>query len=364
MIAMAPRGVDDVEARLCREWGGIRDSAAIAGSLAAEHMRALIYGATADHHERTGMAPSIHTARLLASARRAIGLVWPQYGHDPSADDICEVALNQMKALGDAVDTGSGQWLATPVRIVAVGESTGYLLVGTAPAEAVHRALGVTPTCVGTSRFVGETVFDSKGNEDLMVAMDTWLACKQTLASWTTQVLTHYESRMQTVEGLSAEHLELYAPDVMRTQRRPGRWIAARQVARALNGPRLCRPQERYARAWDRPFYLAHFGYKHGSLTLNRAAQVPADVTLRLCFGLDNIVRTPRRVSIVRQRETFSIDRPLMLPSPEARAYALGWKSPTQDKPDRLTFHANAMPFVVHALERLAVSPAINGEVA
>lgn len=360
MIAIAQRGIDDAEASLCREWHGIRDPAALASTLAAEHMRALIYGAMVSHR-RAGVAPSIHTARLLASARRAVGLVWPQYAHRPPAPDICAVTLDQMKALGDAVDTGSGQWLAAPLRIVAPKDGSRYLLVGTAPTQAAHRTLGVPPTCAGTSRFVGAAVFEAKGNDDLVVSIDAWLGHQQPLAAWTAHLLAHHESHMETVEGLSAEHLELYAPDVIQAQRRTGRWIAAGQIGRPLDGPRLCRPQDRYASNWERPFYLAHFGYKHGVMTLRRTAPVTRDLALRLRYGLDTVLQTPRRVSIVRQRETFSIDRPLVLPQPEARVYELGWKPAPQDNPDRLTFHANAMPFVVHALQRLAVTPAMSG---
>jgi hypothetical protein len=242
---------------------------------------------------------------------------------------------------------------------VARKDNSRYLLVGAATAQAVHRTLGVPPTCAGTSRFVGAAVFEAQGNEDLVVSVDSWLGHQQPLAAWTAQVLSHHEGRMDTVEGLSAEHLELYAPDVIQAQRRPGRWIPAGQIGRPLDEPRLCRPQDRYARNWDRPFYLAHFGFKDGALTLRRTAPVSRDLTLRLCFGLDILLQTPRRVSIVRQRDTFWMDRPLMLPQPEARVYALGWKDAAQDSPDRLTFHADAMPFVVHALQRLAVTPTI-----
>lgn len=358
MITLVQRRIEEVEASLCREWQGIRDPAALASTLAAEHMRALVYGAAAAHRG-TGAVPSTHTARLLASARRAVELVWPQYTHRPPTPDICAVTLEQMEAIGDVADTGSGQWLAAPVRLVALEGGSRCLLVGAAPIPAVHHTLGMPPTCAGTSRFVRASVFEAQGNEELVVSVDGWLGHQQPLAAWTAQVLSHHEDRMDTVEGLSAEHLELYAPDVIQAQRRTGRWIAAGQIGRSLDGPRLCRPQNRYAKIWDRPFYLAHFGFKEDALTLRRAVPVYHDLTLRLRFGLDTMPKTPRRVSIVRQRETFWMDHPLVLPQPEARAYALGWKQAAQDNPDRLTFHADAMPFVVHALRRLAVSPTI-----
>lgn len=358
MIALAQRRIDEVEASLCREWQGIRDPAALAGTLAAEHMRALIYGATAGHRG-AGAVPSIHTARLLASARRAVELVWPQYAHRPPTPDICAVALEQMEAIGDAASIGSGQWLAAPLRIVAPKDGSHYLLVGAVPAHAVHRTLGVPPTCAGTSRFVTATVLEAQGSEDLAVSVDDWFGHQQPLAAWTAQVLSHHEGRMDTAEGLSAEHLELYAPDVIQAQHRTGRWIAAGQIGRPLSGLRLCRPQGHYARIWDRPYYLAHFEFKDGALMLRCTAPVSHDLTLRLRFGLDIVLQTPRRVSIACQRETFWMDRPSTLPQPEERVYALGWKHAARDSPDRLTFHADAMPFVVHALQRLAVTPTI-----
>lgn len=361
MITMAHRELDDVEARLCYEWHGIRDSAAIASTLAAEHMRALIYGAYADHRQLSAPAPSIHTARLLASARRAVGLLWPKYGHDPSKPDVCEVMLDSMKALGDVVDIGSGQWLAAPLRIVAAEDRSGYLILGAAPAAVIHQALGVAPIYAGASRIVDAEGLDAKTNYDLVLSLDTWLGHHQSLVSWTAKLLTHFESQMKALEGLSTEHLELYAPDVMQAQRRSGRWIAARQVSHALTGPRLCRPLERYSPKWGRPSYLAHFEHAEGGLTLRRAVQVPADTTLRLRFGLDTTMRTPRRIAITWEGDTFSIDRPLMLPSPEGRIYALGWSAPGESTPDCLRFHAKAMPFVVHALQRIHVSLAIDG---
>jgi hypothetical protein len=360
VIAIAQRRIADAEASLCREWRGIRDPAALASTLAAEHMRALIYGATVAQRGARAV-PSIHTARLLASARRAVELVWPQFAHRPPAPDICAATLGQMEAIGDAADTGGGQWLATPLRIVAPKDNSRYLLVGAAPAQAARRRLGAALTCAGTSRFVDAVAFEAKDNDELLVSVDGWLGYQQPLAAWTAQLLARHDARMEAVEGLSAEHLELYAPDVLQGQRRTGRWIAAGQIGRALDGPRLCRPQDRYASSWDRPFYLAHFGFKDGALTLRRTAPVTHDLALRLRFGLDTVLQTPRRVSIVRQRETFSMDRPLTLPQPEARVYALGWKQAVQEDSDRLTFHADAMPFVVQALQRLAVTPAISG---
>ena len=358
MIALVQRQVSEVEVFLCHKWQGLRDGTSLASTLAAEHMRALIYGAAAAH---TGakVAGSVHTTRLLTSARRAVELVWPQYAHHPPTSDICAATLKQMETIGDAVDVGSGQWLAAPLRIVAPKEGSRYLLVGAAPAQGVHHRLGETPTCNGTSRFVGAAVLKVQESNELVVSVDGWLGYHQPLAEWTAQMLSHHESRMDIVEGLSAEQLEIYAPDMIQFQRQSGRWVAAKQIGRSLDGLRLCRPQDGHARTWDRPYYLAHFEFKDSVHTVRRAAPISRDLTLRLRFGLDIVLQTPRRISIVRQGDTFSVDRPMMLPLPEARVYALGWKQAAHDHPDRIIFHADAMPFVVHALQRLAIAPTI-----
>jgi hypothetical protein len=356
MIAVAERQIDDVEASLCREWRSVRDSGALAYALAAEHMRALMYG-NAIAHQGNGAAPSIRTLRLLTGARRAVELVWPHYAHEATAPDTCSIALGQMKALGDVVDVGSGQWIATPLRIIAAKEGTRYLLTGTAPAPVAHRRFGAPPICAGTSRYIEAAELRTSGNDDLVASFDDWLGHQQPLMVWTAQVIAQHEARMESVEGASAEHLELYAPDVSRTQRRTGRWIAAGEIGRPIEGPRLCRPQDRYAKSWDRPLYLAHFGFKSGALALRRTALVAHGITLRLRFGLDVMLQTPRRAAITLQRETFSIDRPIALPEPETRIYALAWNQDRSDGQDRLIFHADAMPFVKHAFQRLAITP-------
>jgi hypothetical protein len=264
-----------------------------------------------------------------------------------------------MEAIGDTINIGSGEWLTAPLRIVAPSDGSYYLLLGTAPIKVAHRTIGVSPTCAATSRFVDAAAFAARGNKDLVISVDGWLGHQEPLAAWTAQVLSHHRERMNTVEGLSAGHLELYAPDVIHAQHRTGRWLAAGRIDRPLGGPRLCRPRDQYAKKWDRPFYLAYFGFKDGALTLSRTAPVSHDLTRRLSFGLDLLLQTPRRVSIIQQHDTFRIDHPLMLPQPEARVYALGWKHAAQDNPDQLTFHAAAMPFVMRVLRRLAVTPTI-----
>jgi hypothetical protein len=356
VISLATRAIDEVEAGLCREWQGIRDARALAETLAAEQMRGLIYGAAAVPRGFEA-SRTVHTARLHASARRAVELLWPRFSGDRPASDLCSATLERMGEIGDAVRTTSGEWLASPLRIVGPpADSMRYLVVGAAPAQAVHQRLGIQPVCAGVSRFVGAGVLEARGNDDLIVSVDDWLGHQEPLEIWTARLLASHEPRMEVVGGLAADHLELYAPDISRAQRRTGRWVPAQHIGKPLEGPRLCRPQDRYARSWDRPYYVAHFEFTHGALALRRAASVSRDLTLRLAFGFDIMLGTPRRVSIMRHAQAFSIDRPLTLPQPESRAYALGWTSPSPGHEERLAFHPDAMPFVERSLQRLSVA--------
>jgi hypothetical protein len=270
-----------------------------------------------------------------------------------------------METLGDAVAIGGGHWVAAPLRLVASDDTLRYLLIGAAPAHAAHQRLGIMPACAGPSRFVTEHKFKARGTDDLVQPIDVWLGEAHPLDRWTAQVLAAHEARMEAVQDLSAEQLDIYAPDVARSQRRSGVWVPAGQVGRAFDGVRLCRPQDRYARNYDRPYYLAHFEFRSGRLSLRSCASVSRDITLRLRFGLDAQMNTLRQLSLAISGSTFSIDRPLSLPFPEARVYALGWQDQTEtETSDKLTFHADALPFVTHALRRLCINPSITSRSA
>lgn len=356
MTSMSQLTLDEAETGLAEVWRCSVGRPALASTTAAEHMRTLLYGASIAQRNATA-SRTLHTTRLLGSARRAVELLWPQYVRQPAQGDVCFTTLQRMRSIGDAVDTGSGQWLAAPSRIVSPSDGDWHLLLGAAPADAAHRKLGVVPACAGASRFVESAVFEAPGNHDLAISPDAWFGELPPLPQWTAQVLAAHETRMEALNGLSAEQLEIYAPDVARAQRRQGRWLPAGQISRALGDVRLCRPQDRYAKKWDRPYYLAHFDFKDGALSLRRAAPIKGEFTLRLRFGFDIALQTPRRLSITALHGAFSIERPLTLPEPEDRVYALGWHDGVpEDGAEKLTFHAHAMPFVLHAFKRLSIT--------
>ena len=362
MITIAHRTINEVEAILAHRLQCVGEKAALASATAAEHIRALIYGAAMVQPDAFADC-TVHTTRLTTSARRVVELAWPEYSSRVSVDsrapnlDLSLSTLQRMAALGDAVDTGGGRWLAAPLRIVAAESGGDFLLIGAAPSIAVHQRLGVAPFCSGASRFVGQVVLDAGGSADLVQSADEWMGPLPALKEWTLQVLAAHEARMEAVDGLPTEQLEIYAPEVARAQRRTGRWVPAKQIGIHIDGPRPCRPLERYTQSWDRPQYLAHFHLRHGELELRRAATIPRELALRLCFGLDVMMQTPRQQAITYHRETFSIDRPLTLPKPESRIHALGWQDYAgQGGSDKLTFQARALPFVTRAFRRLSIN--------
>lgn len=358
MIDVTQRSLQKVEARLASRLRCPPDSSSIAATTVAEHIRATLFGAFLANGRQT-----IHTTRLLANARRALLLAWPRPpGGRPAlepiavSDGFCNTILRNMADIGDLWEAGRGQWLPTPLQLVRSDDPEHALVLGTTPLSLAEETLNASISRAGPSRFV-----DPRGIKDLGASqtVDAWLGAMPPLDEWTTHTIATTEARMEKVGGLAAEQLEIYAPDVLRNQRRNGRWIPAAEVGHALSEPRVCRPRPQYAARYDRPHYLAHFAFQDGGLSLQRQALLSREVSLRLRFGLDVRLGTLRQITISQSKETFAIDKPLMLPNPESRAFALGWPDRNAEPSvERLTFHNDTLPFVLHALRRLSIAPA------
>jgi hypothetical protein len=337
-----------------------QDRSAVIASGVAEQIRAVLFGAMSGDRTQT-----VHTLRLLATARRAVDVAWPLYpdvstsfSRPPPKEDYCNDVLRRLAVVGDAWDSGKGQWIATPLRVVTSGQSAHALVLGSAPLRAVEERLGTGVSCAGAARFISTIGLKEQG---LSQDFDTWLGPAQPLDLWTANFIAAAEAGMEKVGGLHVDQLEVYGPDILRSQRRNGRWISVDQISKRLDGIRLCRPKARYAQQYDRPSYLGYFDYKDGSHVLHRHAAVPQDMSLRLRFGLDIQLRTPRSFALALKGDVFTVEKPLMLPEPESRVYALGWRSRMSVADNEtLTFHSHALPFVVRALERLSIQPTIS----
>jgi len=367
MIVLSERSLEQTETAIARAFLCVADRTAVASAVAAEHIRALLYGACVLPRD-SSPASTVHTTRLLTNARRAVDLTWPcEINHDASSEphtaagDLCTSTLERMHMLGDAADVGRGQWIATPLRIIALDGVNDCMVVGSAPIAALKHSLGLPIACAGVSRFTGIKHLTKAEHRVIVQSMDDWLGPWTPLSAWTAQMLASHDSRMEPSHGLSVEQLELYAPDILRGQQRTGRWIPAGHVGRAIDGVRLCRPRGAFARTYNRPHYLARFDFRDGALSLRSSVSIAHEVTLRLRFGLDLLLNSPRRISITASAPTFAIERPSPLPDPESRVYALGWDDPAADVPsERLIFRSHAMPFVLHALQRLSITPHIS----
>lgn len=366
MIALAERSLTQTEAAVGHALRCVGNRPALVSAVAAEHIRAMLYGACVLARESSATS-TIHTTRLLTSARRAVDLTWRRDANldgstEPQAAevDICTSILERMRVLGDAADVGRGQWIATPLRIVALDGAGDCMVVGSAPIAALRQNYGLPIVCAGASRFTGIKSLTKPEHRAIVQPIDDWLGRSTTVSAWAAKVLASHESRMEQSHGLSVEQLELYAPDILRGQQRMGRWIPAGHVSRAIDGVRLCRPRGAFARAYSRPHFLARFDFKDGTLSLRSSVSIAHEETLRLRFGLDQLLKSPRGISITTSGLTFTIERPSTLPDPENRIYALGWSDPTANNPsERLTFSNCAMPFVLHALKRLSITPHI-----
>jgi hypothetical protein len=357
--------LEKIEAELTSVFRCPKDASLIAGGIVSEHIRATLFGALHD----TSRAQTVHTTHLLSNARRAFQLTWHKsldahhaFNTTTAAKDFCGDMLRRIAQLGDAWEADKGQWLTTPLRAVVMDSSNRCLVIGSSPLPLAESRLNTAISCAGASRFSDVAYVKDHSLEQ---TVDAWLGGAKSLADWTANIIEASESRMEQVGGLSADQLEIYAPDILRNQRRPGRWIAGGEVSRVFAETRLCRPKLQYAPQYNRPHYLAHFAFKNGSLSLQSHAVVARDVSLRLRFGLDMRLATPRQLAIVQAAQTFTIDKPLVLPDPESRVFALG--SPDRDADttsERLTFHNDALPFVLHGLRRLSINPTVTRRVA
>lgn len=348
-----PSKIKDI---IAHELGIVHGDLPLQHALASDHIRSALYGHTVNC-AGTSILPTLHTTRLLTSVRKTLDLLWPSASMHllPSTTlDVAQHTLDKMEHAGDVFDTGGGFWVGTPFRLVGHNEGTPLLIAGGLPNAVVNEATGAAPISAGVTRFctIPSTTLAEKLQTHLQ-SIDTWLGTVEPLREWTKSILAKYEQRMATNQDLSADHLEVYAPDVFEAQKQKGRWMPTSQAFHPLKGVRLCRPLSRFARDWDRPYYLAHFGARSGLNTIIRSALVSYDITLRLRFGLDQILSTPRTAIVIVGNNTCEWEAHYGLPTPESRVLALGW--PTHSGPDRHVFPRLTLPFLEHAFRRLSI---------
>ena len=126
-----------------------------------------------------------------------------------------------------------------------------------------------------------------------MSPIETWLGPSDPLPIWTGNILSAYTKRLSAPDEIDADQLEVYAPDIMRKQRRPTSWVPASHINQALAELRICRPLPALARSWNWPHYLGAFNFAHGGLRLRQSIPVDLDIAARLRFGFDQLLGSP-----------------------------------------------------------------------
>jgi hypothetical protein len=350
-LTLAKISAHNAHALLARELGGSFGDISLRRSLAADHIRSALY-ASASLAIEQNVSPTLHTLRLLTSVRKTLDLLWAGTATEHLRNfrvkgDAAQQTLDSLKEFGDIVDTGGGYWLGTPPRIVRSGDTC--LAIGAAPNAVLKALSGAAPICAGISRFVE---LRSKESAEQTISISEWLGSAQDIQSWTKDLLSQHEQRMQSGNDISADQLEIFAPDLLsRTQKNP--WIPAQAISRPLAGARLCRPVKTVAYVWDRPFYLIHFRFSAGELLVARSVRVDYSLTRRLRFGLSKLYGNSQTVTGTTSRELVELEMPVALPDPEERITALGW--PVPSNPRRVVFHRLAIPFLTEVMGRLAV---------
>jgi hypothetical protein len=362
--ALNQRSKDEIQRALRHEFRCPDSSRALQRALAAEHIRAAVYTATA--YGTSGHFQRVHTGRLMANLRRNLEGFWaPEENADAiraevGNEDPYRSVLNDLNVIGDVFDTGGGFWIAAPLRLVETSDLEVLLVFGGSPKEVVEATFGTQVECAATARFIRRAHLQSTATAlDAVQSLDEWLGHSEPLRSWTNRAISFYHQQLSRAEGTSADALEIYAPDLFRDSRKLGRWMSASEVHQALPELRLCRPRASHARLYDRPYYLGLFDYQHGALALRRSAQVDYETSRRLRFGLDELFNTPRTATLSVGADICLVDLRYTLPEPECRVLALGWAAPSVGAAAPLAFHRAVMPALLKAFQRLSINPAI-----
>lgn len=354
-VALTKIAATDAICLLAEQLECVADVRALQMAVAAEHIRGALYS-NVSRAMAIDVSQSVHTTRLLTRTRKSLELLWPRSALEgPTGQgDSAQLALDALAQLGDIVDTGGGFWIGAPLRLIAHSDGAPACVFGALPSACVKALTGLSPSSVAAARFAS---VPSKVHCEKIVAykqtVDDWLGSEEPLDVWTARLLDEYRARLTPSDDVPADQLEIYAPDLFAARRQNGRWFEARQLTQEINGLRLCRPLERFGQKWNRPFYLAEFGFRSGQVTLTRSATVEPNLTLRLRLGLDRQLNAPRKAVWFTNSDTFDLDLPYGLPEPEQRALGMGW--PSVSHSDRRTFHHFAKPILARAFERLGI---------
>lgn len=359
MITVEAANIEQLQAILAREVDCEVVSDALQRAAIADHIRAMVFGSWT---RPGGDTAPVHTTRILSNVRRTHQIVWPQDSWEHTQlGDLCRQVLDSLALLGDIVSIGNGFWIPGPTTVVELDGVSHLMMTGGLPAQIARTHFGTAVTSAAAFRFMPRRpVLSTSSNVDLLQSIDGWLGHADPLRDWTEATLQQHKERLSIDMDISVDRLEIYTPEIFRDQRKSGRWMRATQIGRPLEGLRLCRIQS-HGRSFVPQHFLATFHFGAGTLTVGRSSHVPGDVSRRLRFGLDSLLETPRRVSIVIDGKQVSFDNSISLPDPEARVLSLAWRNlrTPEDDSELHHFHSNALPLISRALSRVSIVPTL-----
>lgn len=284
----------------------------------------------------------VHTLRLVAEVVRNLsGLLGL---HENAVRTLTIGVLSSLGATGELWRTAGGYWNATPPRVVVLSSGNSFLL-------GAASVLPETVVAQGLVRYLKSTLPQPVAAQPF----DDWLGREDSIETWMEKALRSYRARLQP-SGVSADHLQIYAPDQARHLSR-SRWLNARDFEATGVTQRLCRVSAKPTEVYNRPYFLGEFVRDRDGVQLVGAAPVTHDHSRRFRFAFDAQLTAKRIVPMSREGETIHLSIANDLPPEEAKVLALGWNVSEVPSPTvrRMIFPARAMPFVGHAFSRLGM---------
>lgn len=321
----------------------------LAQTVAAEHIRATIWASGLRAFPATDIHPA-HTANVMASVRRNVMPWFSEAGQE--LEDDWPRLRDTLETIGDVAHIGGGYWLPAPTRFVEVEGTEKCLLIGGAPYYSLFGQSRPELTSYVASRFVLKEKVQQKKYE--LESLDTWLPPERELRIWMKDAFARLKRNLQPDHGVEIQHAEIYAPDLLRVQKKSGYWIAPEDFNDPSQELRLFRSKPGKGWEFSRQYYVGLFARRQGVLTLSKSSKISRDDAARIRFGWDLRCNACRKVETKIGGRTFDIDMKFNLPEPESRILALGWKR--NAKENDLRFEISALPFVRAAFARLHIS--------
>ncbi|RWX72286.1 hypothetical protein [Mesorhizobium sp. M2A.F.Ca.ET.039.01.1.1] len=269
-------------------------------ALIAAHLRAACEG------EGTRSGHGVFSGRLTDMIERDLGgLLGPA-----EARPLAKQVLEALEKAGDLWRSPGGYWHSTPPRAVSLPDGLSFLL-------------GVVPhggfIAAGAFRYAG-----GRAGGMVVQGFDDWLGRAEPIGIWMAKALKRYRPGLQHA-GISADHLEIYAPDQASRQLR-SRWINPQEVELSGVSLRLCRAQSKPTSLYDRPYYLGEFEHRGNGLSLRRAVPVEHEHARRFRFAYDEALGASRTLELKQTDDMVQVVLARDLPIEEGRVLALGWE--------------------------------------